>query len=72
MYNGSNHFGRAHQEEFYRTAGVWDEQQIEERRPKKSGEERLLRRLLDRIFDRKKKQAPASPLSLREPHTFLK
>jgi hypothetical protein len=72
MYNGTNHFGIAHQEELYRVAAKGGEQHFEERRPRKSSEERLLRGLFGRIFNRKKKQETASPLSLREPHTFLK
>jgi hypothetical protein len=72
MYNGSNHFGRAYQEEMQRVAGVWDEREAEARRLRKSQEQGLLRRLLGGLFGRRKEAEPAPGSSLREPRTSLR
>ena len=72
MYNGSNHFGRAYQEEMQRVAGVWDEREAEARRQRKSQEQGLLRRLLGGLFGRRKEAEPAPGSSLREPRPSLR
>jgi hypothetical protein len=66
MYNGSNHFGKAYQDEMRRVAGVFDEQEIEIRRQTRSQEPGLLRRLFGRIGQRKQAK-PALTVSLHEP-----
>jgi hypothetical protein len=54
MYNGSNHFGKAYQEELLRTAGVGDEQGIAGRRQSQSREPGLLIKLLGGLFGRRR------------------
>jgi len=58
MYNGSNHFGRAYQEELLRAAGVGDGQVNESRRQNQSQGPGLLRRLLSGLFGRKREVEP--------------
>lgn len=72
MYNGSNHFGRAYQEEMQRVAGVGDERQAEAHRQKRSQEQGLLRRLLGGLFGRRKEAEPAPDKALREPRISLR
>lgn len=72
MYNGSNHFGRAYQEEMHRIAGVSDEHQIEGRWRRKPQEGGLLRRLFGWLSRRGKETQPASPTSIREPRTSMR
>jgi hypothetical protein len=71
MYNGSNQFGKAYQEEMRRIAGVGDEQENEARRQIRSQEQGLLRRLLGGLFGRRKEAEPAQPLSIREPRRSM-
>jgi len=59
MYNGSNHFGRAYQDELLRTAGVWDQQELEARKQTQSHEQSLMRRLLGRLLRRRKAVQPS-------------
>lgn len=61
MYNGSNHFGRAYQEELLRAAGVGDGQVNESHRQNQSLEAGLLRRLLRGLFGRKRGVEPFLP-----------
>jgi hypothetical protein len=65
MYNGSNHFGKAYQDEMRRVAGVFDEQEIEIRRQTRSQEPGLLRRLLGWI-GQSKQAKPVLTVSLQE------
>jgi hypothetical protein len=61
MYNGSNHFDKAYQEELLRTAGVGEDPEIKQfrkSRPRKAG---LLYRLLGRLFGRRKEAEPSLP-----------
>jgi hypothetical protein len=61
MYNGSNHFGKAYQEELLRTAGVGEDPEIKQfrqSRPRKVG---LLHRLLSRLFGSRKEAEPSLP-----------
>jgi hypothetical protein len=68
MYNGSNHFGKAYQDEMRRVAGVFDEQEIEIRRQTRSQEPGLLRRLFGRI-GQSKQAKPVLTVSLQRPES---
>lgn len=70
MYHGSSHFGKAYQDELLREAGVFDEQGIEIRRPIRSRQPGLLRRLLGGIF-RTGAQKPASPVITQQHHSIF-
>jgi hypothetical protein len=50
MYHGSSHFSKAYQDELLREAGVYDEPGIKIRRPVRSQQPGLLRRLVGGIF----------------------
>ena len=65
MYNGSNHFGKAYQDEMRRVAGVFDEQEIEIRRQTRSKEPGLLRQLFGWI-GQSKQAKPALTVSLQK------
>jgi hypothetical protein len=71
MYNGSNHFGRAYQEELLRVAGVGEEQAVTGRRKKQSREPGLLTRLLSGLFGRRKESQPSLPELSRERQSLL-
>jgi hypothetical protein len=71
MYNGSNQFGKAYQEEMRRIAGVWDEQENEARRQIRSQERGLLSRLLGGLIGRREESEPTQPLSIRGPRRSM-
>jgi hypothetical protein len=66
MYNGSNQFGKAYQEEMRRIAGVGDEQENEARRQIRSQERGLLSRLFGGLIGRRKEAEPAQTISMRQ------
>jgi len=61
MYNGSNHFGKAYQEELLRTAGVGEDPEIKQFRQSQPREAGLLRRLLGKLFGSRKEAEPSLP-----------
>jgi hypothetical protein len=70
---GSNHFGRAYQDELLRTAGVWDQRELEARKQKQSQsqEQGLMRRLLGRLLRRREAVQPASQGLVREQNSYF-
>jgi hypothetical protein len=71
MYHNSYRYGKAHQEELLRVAGVKENQEIEgiiRSQPKGQG---LLRRMIGGILGRKRVRKPAPTITIQEPRHSL-
>jgi hypothetical protein len=71
MFNGSNHFGKAYQEELLHTAGFQDGQEIDAHRKSQSQEQGLLIKFLSGLFGKTEGDLPFRPEPIRKPDSLF-